>query len=269
MGAASVADVVRTVQGLLVYDLFAESLYGVGLSGEQRRTIHERNADAVLRDARLLDDRPLEQPRHPGDRVGGRCNTYTLVAVALFRAAGIPARARCGFATYFVPGWYEDHWVAEYWSAADGRWVMIDAQLDDTWRTALGIVETVPVEVGPDRFLTGEHAWRAWRNGELDADRCGLSSLSEHGAFWIAANLRLDIAALNKVEMLPWDLWGPGWEPSEEPSQDMLTMFDGIAELTVDPDRRFDELRDRYESDPSLRVNGTVFNAVLGEEQRV
>ncbi|MBK8331835.1 MAG: hypothetical protein IPL07_05490 [Acidimicrobiaceae bacterium] len=48
---------------------------------------------------------------------------------------GRPGSARrCGFGAYFVPGFYEDHWVAEYWDPEERRWTMVDAQLDDTWR---------------------------------------------------------------------------------------------------------------------------------------
>ncbi len=262
-------QVVEIVQGLVVYDLFANDLYGVELPVEQMQSVHERDANALLKLASSIDPSPLEQPRTPAARIGGRCNTYTLLTVALLRAAGIPARSRCGFATYFVPGWYEDHWVAEYWSAEEEQWVLVDPQLDETWRDLLGIEEDGPVRVGPEQFLTGGHAWRAWRSGHLDADRCGLTSLSEHGAFWIASNLRLDFAALNKVEMLPWDIWGLGWEPPDEPSDDMLSTFDSIAELAIDPDRRFHELRERYESDASLRMDGTVFSAALGQQQQV
>jgi hypothetical protein len=125
------------------------------------------------------------------------------------------------------------------------------------------------VTVGPEQFLTAGHAWQAWRSGRLDADRCGLTSIGEHGAFWIAGNLRLDFAALNKVEMLPWDVWGVGWEPGEEPTSEALDTFDTIAELTVDPDDQLDDLVARYESDPLLRMNGTVFNVLLGEQQQV
>ena len=159
----------------------------------------------MLELARTIDPRPLDQPRNPGERIGGRCNTYTLLTVALLGAAGIPARSRCGFGAYFVPGFYEDHWVAEYWDPEERRWTMVDAQLDETWQRTIGMNGSIPVTVGPEQFLTAGHAWQAWRAGQLDADRCGLTSIDEHGAFWIAGNLRLDLAALNKVEMLPWD----------------------------------------------------------------
>lgn len=264
---ATVAEAVETVQQLLVYDTVAKDLYGIDLPEVQAAAIHLRDAAAVARLAMAVDPRPLGEPRPPEARVGGRCNAYTLLTVAVLRASGIPARSRCGFGTYFVPGWYEDHWVAEYWDPEADAWLMVDAQLDATWRAALGRPEEGPVRVSAAEFVTGGHAWQAWRRGELDGDRCGLSLIPEHGAFWIASNLRLDFAALNKVEMLPWDLWGLGWEPSQgqEPTDEMLATFDEIAELTVDPDARFAELRTRYDRDDQLRMDGTVFSVAKGD----
>lgn len=264
-----VADAVAIVQGLLVYDLAAKDFYGVDLSPTQMATVNEREAAALIEVAGRIDARPITVPRQPGDRIGGRCNTYTLLTVALLRSAGIAARSRCGFGTYFVPGFYEDHWVAEYWDADQQRWRMVDAQLDATWQKMLGMDHGAVVEVGPDQFVTAGHAWQAWRRGELDADQCGLSSIDEHGSFWIAGNLRLDLAALNKVEMLPWDVWGLGWRPGDQPTEEMLVAFDSVAELTVDPDAHFDDLRARYQTDESLRMPGTVFSVLLGEHQDV
>lgn len=88
---SSVEEAVRAVQGLLVYDLAAKDLYGVELTAAQAGAVHERDAAALLELARTIDPRPLDQPRNPGERIGGRCNTYTLLTVALLRAAGVPA----------------------------------------------------------------------------------------------------------------------------------------------------------------------------------
>ncbi len=269
LAVAGVEDAVAIVQGLLVYDLVAKAVYDVDLTVDQAAAVQERDAATLLQRALAVDPRPLDEPRKPGERLGGRCSTFTLLTVALLRSVGIPARSRCGFGTYFVPGYHEDHWVAEYWDAAQRCWTMVDAQLDPTWLRLIGMDAEIPVSVGPEQFVTAGHAWQAWRNGQLDADRCGLSSIGEHGAFWIAGNLRLDLAALNKVEMLPWDVWGAGWEPPEQADPELLAVFDAVAELTVNPDERFDELRDRYDADPSLRMDGSVFNVALGEHQQV
>ena len=266
--SGDIRKVVEVVQGLLVYDVVAQPFYGVELTTEQAEAIHERDTARLLAIARAVDARPLAEPRPAASRVGARCHAFSRLTVAFLRAAGVPARARCGFGAYFRPGWFEDHWIAEYWSADDAQWRMVDAQLDATWQAMINFAGDA-FAITPKEFVTAGHAWQAWRRGELDAGRCGLSAISEHGAHWIAGNLRLDVASLNKVEMLPWDVWGAGWKPGEQPTDVQLDLFDAVAELTVDPDARFAELRDRYETDDSLRMDGTVFNVARGQAEAV
>jgi hypothetical protein len=266
--SANVHEVVEVVQGLLVYDVVAQSFYGVELSAGQAEAIHERDTARLLELVRTVDNRPLNEARPPANRVGARCHAFSRLTVAFLRAAGVPARARCGFGAYFRPGWFEDHWVAEYWNAADARWQMVDAQLDDTWRQMIGFAGD-PFAITATEFVTAGHAWQAWRRGDLDAGRCGLSAINEHGAHWIAGNLRLDLASLNKVEMLPWDVWGAGWRPGEQPTNAQLDLFDTVADLTVHADARFGELRRRYQSDDGLRMDGTVFSVARGQVETV
>ena len=256
-----IRQVVEVVQGLLIYDVVAEPFYGVDLKPHQAEAIHERDTARLLAIALAIDGRPLHECRPPANRVGARCHAYTRLTVAFLRAAGVPARARCGFGAYFRPGWFEDHWVAEFWNRAEGRWQMVDAQLDATWRRMLDF-QGDPFDLNATEFLTAGAAWQAWRRGVLDSSRCGLSGIDEHGAHWIAGNLRLDLASLNKVEMLPWDTWGSGWEPGHQPTDDQLQLFDVVADLTTDADARFEELRTLYETEQSLHMDGTVFNVL-------
>ncbi|MBW1638008.1 transglutaminase domain-containing protein [Microbacterium resistens] len=261
-------EVVDVVQGLLVYDLVADSFYGVVLDERRAGTIHERDTARLLDVVRAVDPRPLREPRPPESRVGARCNAFSRLTVAFLRAAGVPARARCGFSSYFRPGWLEDHWVAEYWNDAVGRWEMVDAQLDAIWREKIAF-EGDSFALSPSEFIPAGRAWRAWRQGQLDASRCGLSTINEHGAHWIAGNLRLDLASLNKVEMLPWDVWGTRWGPGEAPPIHALEAFDAAAAITVDPDWQLDELHRRFEVDGALHMDGEVFNAERGVMETV
>ena len=257
-------EAVKVVQGLLIDDTVAKSFYDLELSPVQADAIHERDSARLLAVAKAVDPRPIDQPRPPARRVGARCHTYSRLTVALLRNAGVPARARCGFGGYFRPGWLEDHWITEIWDADGERWRMVDASLDATWQKVIGF-DGDPFDLTPEEFVTAGHAWQAWRSGNLDADRCGLSAVDEHGAHWIAGNLRLDFASLNKVEMLPWDVWGARWEPGDQPPDDSLTCFDSIAALTVDPEANFAGLRRRYDNDDAVRMDGTVFNALRGQ----
>jgi hypothetical protein len=253
-GVPDLAAVVELVQGLLIYDVVAKPLYGVDLPAEFADAIHIRSTHE------LLDLLGGCTPRPAAERAGARCRTYALLTVAFLRAADVPARVRCGFGAYFNPGWFEDHWAAEYWHARDRRWIMVDAQIDAQW-TAMIAYTGNSLDLRPDEFVTAGRAWTAWRNAETDPDRYGLSAINEHGAFWIAGNLRLDVAALNKVEMLPWDVWGAGWEP-QQPVPEDLSLFDTMAALTADPDRNLDRIRALYRSNDDVRMNGTVFNVL-------
>ena len=248
--------------------MVAQPFYDVELTEQQAEAIHERDSGELVATIRSIDASPLTESRAPGDRVGARCHAFSRLSVAMLRAAGVPARARCGFGTYFLPESLEDHWVVEFWNETTSQWQMADAQLDATWRKMIGF-EGDHLAITQDEFVTAGHAWQAWRSGELDAQRCGLSAIDEHGSHWIAHNLRLDLASLNKVEMLPWDAWGAGWEQNEQPSEAVLELFDQVAELTVDPDARFADLRTRYDTDEQLRMNGTVFNVARGRSETV
>ena len=211
-----------------------------------------------------LDNRPLFALRPPAKRLVGTCRHFSVLLVALLRQQGVPARAWCGFATYFTPGQFEDHWVSEYWSDAEARWVHLDAQLDKLQRESLNL-DFDPLDVPRNRFLVAGDAWRQCRAGEADPARFGIHEMS--GLWFVAANLLRDLAALNKVEMLPWDVWGAMPSPDELLQAEQLALFDRVAALTHGSVVSVTELRSLY-GDDRLQVSEIVFNAVLGRPEK-
>jgi hypothetical protein len=163
---------------------------------------------------------------------------------------------------------FEDHWVCEYWNDEAGRWVLADAQIDDMQRRLFGI-DFDPLDVPRDGFVVAGQAWTAYRSGEADPASFGLSAIKESGDWWIAANLVRDVAALNNMEMLPWDVWGAMPEPGEPIGDDAVAVFDRLAALTIDPDFPRPQLTEMYESDDRLRVPPTVFNAARKRAEEV
>jgi transglutaminase superfamily protein len=258
---ADLAALTEVAHGLIVHEHLT-GMYGFELTDERRASVHVRPVSGLLDQVVAEDDRALDVAREPSARVPGDCRTFTVFTQAALRAHGIPARARCGFGGYFGTGWYEDHWVCEYWNAAAGRWTLADAQIDDVQREVFG-VELDVLDVPRDDFLVAGDAWLRCRAGLADPGKFGLSLLGEAGYWWIAANLVRDVAALNNMEMLPWDIWGEMLRPDEEPDEAQLALFDELAALTTDPDAGFAELTARYQSDPRLTVPATVRNAVL------
>jgi hypothetical protein len=170
--------------------------------GEAR--LGERNlrpAARILGALLALNPAPVGAGRPPGQRVVGTCRHFALLSCALLRYRGIAARVRCGFATYFQSGQGLDHWITEYQNG-DGRWVRIDSEILG------GTVLDHPGDLRPGEFLSGGEAWAAFRRGEIDAARFGVYGTGNRGPAEIRGNAVKDLAALNKVEMLPWDEWG-------------------------------------------------------------
>lgn len=112
-------------------------------------------------------------------------------------------------------------------------------------------------------------AWAQGRAGEVDPAKFGLSFVPEGGLWFIAGNLMRDVAALNNMEMLPWDDWGAMPGPDGLLTDDLLAFFDRLAALTRVPDASFAELRALYEEDERLRVPATVFNAALNRSEAI
>jgi hypothetical protein len=152
--------------------------------------------------------------------------------------------------------------VCEYWNAAERRWVQVDPQFDEAWRSALKIEHHV-LDVPLDKFLIAGDAWAKCHKGEATPAKFGIFRGNLRGLWFIAANLVHEVAALNKMEMLRWDFWGAMPRPHASLIKDELAFFDHLAALTRHPDASFEELRRLYDRDDRLRVPPTVFNALL------
>lgn len=248
--------------GLLLHEHWVDA-YGVTFDETSRMTVHIREVGRLLERVSAASPTPPTAARPPGQRVAANCRHFTVLIVSALRAHGVPARARCGFGGYFKPGFFEDHWVCEYWTG--DRWRLVDAQLDAKQHEMLGIDFDV-TDVRRDRFLVAGDAWRQWRAGTVSDDVFGLTFTKESGAWWIAGNLMRDAAALLKVELLPWDEWGAMPAPGASVEGELAELFDRLAVATLDPDAA-----DVAEvmADPRLRIGRTVRNALLEREETI
>jgi len=196
---STVNELVRIIHGLCVYDVVAADFYGFAIPDGRRGEIHLRPVAAMLDRILALDGRPLSVARPVDRRLAGRCRHFVLLLVAMLRARGVPARGRYGFGAYFNPPFFEDHWVCEYWNAAEGRWALADPQFDDRWREALDVRHDV-LDVPRDRFLVAADAWDRCRSGAADPSRFGIDFAGLRGLWFIAGNLVRDLAALNNTD---------------------------------------------------------------------
>jgi hypothetical protein len=243
----------RVVQGLIYHYFADEPLFGWRPPGERLAEIDTRHVSAMLTRLRTLDVRPLTEPRPPERRLLGCCRDFTVLLCAMARHVGIPVRARVGFARYFSPGFHVDHEIVEWWDAAERRWRLVDPELGERQRAHFRI-DFDPFDVPRDQFLVGGRAWQLCRTGEADPQTFGLAPdlPQPRGLTFVRGHVVQDLAALNKVETLLWDIWGL-MEAKPEAEVDLV---DEVAAHTQDPDA-FADVRRLYAT-PGLTVPGRV-----------
>jgi hypothetical protein len=174
-----VAGVAGALRGLMIHRSEA-GRRGIEITDERQGEEQLRSAAAMVARMVELDPSPLHEPRPPDRRLLINCRHFAVLGCALLRRAGVPARARVGFARYLGPPGHADHWILERWHG--GRWAATDPDPPP-------LADFDPLDLPPGRFVPAGDAWRL-------------------GAWMIRNNVLRDLAALQKTEALPWDGWG-------------------------------------------------------------
>jgi hypothetical protein len=258
----SIAAVVRNV-------LVHYRAHGLTFTGERLAEADHRWVEHMLAtDARRFGT-PLAGARPQPQRVVGCCRDYTLLTVAALRHGGVPARSRVGFAGYFHHDFHADHVIVEYWDGA--RWVFADTQLDPTgdWPFDTGDLPRSPgTDIGARSdpappFVTAAQVWRAWRRGDIDADRYGVDPAHPVRGGWFVRNYVLqELAHRQGDELLLWDSWGAMSDDLGGDTEEDLALVDEVAALLLAGDggdvAAERELAARYATDPRLRPGPRV-----------
>jgi len=255
-----VPGVCKLVQNLYLHIFWADR-YGYPVPEERQDEVQVRHAAHKLALTLACEPGGLDTPRSASQKQISNCRDFTTLTVALLRHLGIPARARCGFAAYFAAEQVVDHWVVEYWNVKEERWVWVDAQLDAFQCEQLH-VSFNPLDIKPGHFLTGGDAWLMCRRGAADPDCFGIFDM--HGWGFVRGNVLRDLAALNKVELLPWDLWGVLLKPDEEMTEADNDLVDRVAQAAQGVYQDFVGMQALYEGEEGLRVPQLIHSWVNG-----
>ncbi|WP_051310623.1 transglutaminase domain-containing protein [Bradyrhizobium sp. Cp5.3] len=192
----------RDIVSRLIVHVSCADQYGIPAS-----TPRPRETQPVSARLQLIQEcfnGPLEVPRPPRQRTFGTCRDYSLLLCSILRHRAIPARVRCGFATYFDAAPNQDHWICEYWSAAEQRWRRVDAQIDEMQQRDLGITFDL-TDLPNDVYLTAAQAWRLARSGSVDPDDFGHGDA--RGLWFMDVDLHRDLLALANRHTSVWDTW--------------------------------------------------------------
>ncbi|EEP75236.1 transglutaminase [Micromonospora sp. ATCC 39149] len=240
------------VRGLFTH-FRSTDLAALGIPAGRLAEVDLRYSEAMLRRIIELDDRPIVEERPPNRRMVGSCRDYAVLYLTLLRHAGVPARARAGFASYIIPGCTIDHELVEVWDDGQRRWRRVDVELPDVHVDETDGVSFSSSDVPPNRFIVAGDAWLRCRNGLADPMSFVVDPDFEDGLTkgwpFLRHNLVDDLAGLNKVEMLRWDYWG--MTRHGEISAEDGALLDRVAAVTT-PEVPFDEARRLYAGEPEL-----------------
>ena len=238
-------DALHTALGGLLIHIWKVQKHHSDLLARRSGEIKTRHIRRSLKAMFALDDRPLSITRAESRRLIVDCRHFATLLCAVLRQRGIPARSRWGFATYLEATHYQNHYLCEYWSAKEGRWVLEDPDLK---------LHDVP----PDQFITAGRAWQMCREDQNNGTLFGFGRHPRgQGLSKVRGILVSDFAALNGFEMLSDDWWGMHLKNNKDVTKADTALLDRAATL-ASTDDAFDDRRELYESNEALRVPAVI-----------
>ena len=155
--------------------------------------------------------------------------------------------------------------MAEYWSAHEQRWILVDAQVD---AVQLRIVKPQfdVLDDPRDRFLVAGDAWAMCRSGRADAKTFGVAGTDMWGLTEVFGDVWQDLAAL-RVELLPWGWYGLA--TADGAAERHADFVDRMAQISSRADARaIDELARIAADDVRLVVPQMMLDAIEATEGR-
>lgn len=219
--------------------------------------IESRRVEKSLALVLAHDDRPLTEERPLEKKLIIDCRHFAVLLCSLLRHQGIPARVRCGFATYLEKSHYQDHWVTEYWDAGQERWILEDPDL-------------VKHDMPRDEFITGGKAWQMVRSGEMSDMQFGYDPHTR-GEWAIRFDLTRDLASINGFEGLSGDAWGMMDKAEPVVSTKDRKLLDEAAVWTLADNSQFEAMRNFYQANDLFRVPPVInsYNYVIDKNLKV
>jgi hypothetical protein len=153
--------------------------------------------------------------------------------------------------------------IVEYWNDENNKWCLIDPRVNEFHIQKQNLmIDFDLLDVPRDKLVVAGLAWQMVRDNRANADAfCGGNFNKNRGLWYIRDRLIQDFAALNSVEMQLWDAWGLMLEEQNiEDDERQLLYLDTLAELTISPDIKFNDIMRRFEQDNKLAVPDKIIS---------
>lgn len=207
---------------------------------------------AMLSELYFRDNRGFVLDRSEKDKLILTCRFVSLLMASILKSKGIPTRVRAGHAPYFPFSKFSiDHWINQYWSFDEKRWINID--VDGSWSISKNLD---PYDLPKEKFDFPADAWLSIRSGKTDPNKFW-NAFSKKGALVVFWSLFYDFHCLMNNEIIY--LYGPsnGFgipRKFASLSKSNLRQIDELAILMQSPDENFDDLRDFWNTNKDFRL---------------
>lgn len=211
-------------------------------------------APAITAELFRQDNRGFVMGREVKDRVVITCRYVSILLASILKAKGIPTRVRSGYANYFCnnpKNTYYDHWIVQYYNQKEERWINVDA-------THVYKVDFNQWDIPNDKFRWVAKIWLDVRSGK---DNCQnyIHGSNRNGLDNLAYALFFDFHSLmnDEISYLFFPVVMDTKDEFMNLTENELKKLDHLAELMLNPDENFDELRYLFRNDLWLRPINT------------
>ena len=180
------------------------------------------------------------------------CREYALFACAVLRQANLAARIRVFFNKFYYEPFNHDQILLEFWNENVQEWHKADLRFKLSDLSLKLAISLDFFNVQEEHYISAARAWIDCRAHPNLAMR--FFGGNKKGLWYVRDRLIQDLAALNKVEMLLWDCWGLMTCPEKEMTRKNFFLLDQLAEMMLNPDQNFFELREMYFKHEEFRV---------------
>ena len=182
--------------------------------------------------------------RKPEDRLVLGCPQNAILLASVLKYRGIPARVRCGHATYLIPGFHGSHTICEVWNANENRWMLVDPSTDK-------------VDFSEEEFDFSNEAWLQMQKEEIDPKLYGIPGRYT-GEGSIVGKISNDLAMVLGIEYTIYQ-YAPildyAMDKEKKLSAKQIETLNTICELmkTIDVEN-FTKLQKIYNNTPEIQV---------------
>lgn len=196
--------------------------------------------------------------RKTEDKIHVTCRGQAILLASILKAKGYSARVRSGFAPYIkYDGIAYDHWITEYYSKDENRWILVDAD-----EHCIGYENKINLnDISRDEFVFGAEAYLGMRTNKYKTEQIYYSS--DPATLGLKASIRglfYDFHCLMNNEIiflhLPKYIQNKNFELSEEEYEEL----DVLATLLLHPDDNFEELLNIWNNKTKFRIMSGALN---------